>query len=157
MFLHCAHGVSALEEAYMSDPCLQTGFNLQARKNDVITSTKQTPAPLAPLRSSLTQTTTIPSTLLPYTLIVAVLPELQVLLLNNSSAVLYTTQAPFPNPFPSVKRALCMAKLFPTCIELCPEDADRFRRMNAGVAKFNDAMVEFRKRGKKGVAVEDEE
>ncbi|KAJ7255624.1 hypothetical protein C8J57DRAFT_1236065 [Mycena rebaudengoi] len=62
-----------LEEAYMSDPCLQTGFNLQARKNDVITSTKQTPAPLAPLRSSLTQTTTIPSTLLPYTLIVAVL------------------------------------------------------------------------------------
>ncbi|KAJ7263744.1 hypothetical protein C8J57DRAFT_1470559 [Mycena rebaudengoi] len=61
-----------LEEAYMSDPCLQTGFNLQERKNDVITSTKQTPAPLAPLRSSLTQTTTIPSTLLPYTLIVAV-------------------------------------------------------------------------------------
>jgi hypothetical protein len=47
--------------------------------------------------------------------------------------------------------------MFPTDIELCSEDADRFRRMNAGVVKFNDAMAEFRKRGKKGAAAEDEE
>ncbi|KAJ7258599.1 hypothetical protein C8J57DRAFT_1073662, partial [Mycena rebaudengoi] len=48
-------------------------------------------------------------------------------------------------------------KITPTGLELLPEDSDRFKKLVGGLLRFNEAMVLFRKRGKKGVAEEEEE
>jgi hypothetical protein len=48
-------------------------------------------------------------------------------------------------------------KITPIGFELAPEDSDRFKKLAGGLLQFNEAMVHFRKRGKKGEAEEGEE
>ncbi|KAJ6529101.1 hypothetical protein B0H10DRAFT_2239846 [Mycena sp. CBHHK59/15] len=42
-------------------------------------------------------------------------------------------------------------------LELAPDDASRFKKMQGGLDKYQAAMVLFRKRGKKGAAAEEDE